>query len=95
MVGLVIAFPGMVMHYKGAGTGVDPASIQQLDLPADGGPAAARPRHPAAPCPASSRRRAPRPARAGAAAGPPGLEPPTAPLPGLEPPPQQGAPPAN
>ena len=23
----------MVMHYKGAGTGVDPASIQQLDLP--------------------------------------------------------------
>ena len=23
----------MVMHYKGAGTGVDPASIQQLDMP--------------------------------------------------------------
>jgi tripartite ATP-independent transporter DctM subunit len=33
MVGLVIAFPGMVMHYKGVGTGVDPASIQQLDIP--------------------------------------------------------------
>jgi len=34
MVGLVIAFPQMVMHYKGAGTGVDPASIKQLDIPA-------------------------------------------------------------
>ena len=33
MVGLVIAFPGMVMHYKGAGTGVDPNSIQSLDIP--------------------------------------------------------------
>ena len=33
MVGLVIGFPGMVMHYKGVGTGVDPASIQQLDIP--------------------------------------------------------------
>ena len=33
MVGLVIAFPGMVMHYKGAGTGVDPSTIQQLDIP--------------------------------------------------------------
>ena len=33
MVGLVIAFPGMVMHYKGAGTGVDPSTIQNLDLP--------------------------------------------------------------
>jgi hypothetical protein len=33
MVGLVILFPGMVMHYKGAGTGVDPSTIQQLDIP--------------------------------------------------------------
>jgi TRAP-type mannitol/chloroaromatic compound transport system permease large subunit len=33
MVGLVIAFPQMVMHYKSAGTGVDPASIRQLDIP--------------------------------------------------------------
>lgn len=33
MVGLVIAFPQMVMHYKSAGTGVDPASIKQLDIP--------------------------------------------------------------
>ena len=28
MVGLVIAFPAMVMHYKGTGTGVDPNTIQ-------------------------------------------------------------------
>ena len=28
MVGLVILFPAMVMHYKGAGTGVDPNTIQ-------------------------------------------------------------------
>jgi TRAP-type mannitol/chloroaromatic compound transport system permease large subunit len=28
MVALVIAFPAMVMHYKGTGTGVDPATIQ-------------------------------------------------------------------
>ena len=28
MVGLTIAFPQMVMHYKSAGTGVDPASIE-------------------------------------------------------------------
>lgn len=33
MVGLVIAFPQMVMHYKSAGTGVDPASIRELDIP--------------------------------------------------------------
>jgi tripartite ATP-independent transporter DctM subunit len=33
MVGLVILFPQMVMHYKSAGTGVDPASIKQLDIP--------------------------------------------------------------
>jgi TRAP-type mannitol/chloroaromatic compound transport system permease large subunit len=33
MVALVILFPGMVMHYQGAGTGVDPESIQQLDIP--------------------------------------------------------------
>jgi tripartite ATP-independent transporter DctM subunit len=34
MVGLVIAFPQMVMHYKGTGTGVDPKSIK-LELPQD------------------------------------------------------------
>jgi TRAP-type mannitol/chloroaromatic compound transport system permease large subunit len=33
MVGLVILVPQMVMHYKSAGTGIDPASIKQLDLP--------------------------------------------------------------
>lgn len=33
MVALVILFPGMVMHYKGTGTGVDPSTIQQLDIP--------------------------------------------------------------
>ena len=33
MIGLVIMFPQMVMHYKGVGTGVDPNSIQNLDLP--------------------------------------------------------------
>jgi TRAP-type mannitol/chloroaromatic compound transport system permease large subunit len=33
MVALVILFPGMVMHYKGIGTGVDPATIEQLDIP--------------------------------------------------------------
>ena len=33
MVGVVIAFPNLVMHYKGAGTGVDPESIKQLDIP--------------------------------------------------------------
>ena len=37
MVALVIAFPGMVMHYKGAGTGIDPnkvnIEIQVPDLP--------------------------------------------------------------
>ena len=32
MVGLVIAFPGMVMHYKGAASGVDASKIQ-IDLP--------------------------------------------------------------
>ena len=38
----MIAFPSMVMHYKGAGTGVDPKpSIQQFDIPPDGGHAAA------------------------------------------------------
>jgi TRAP-type mannitol/chloroaromatic compound transport system permease large subunit len=34
MVGLVILFPQMVMHYKSAGTGIDPASIERLDIPA-------------------------------------------------------------
>jgi tripartite ATP-independent transporter DctM subunit len=37
MVVLVILFPAMVMHYKGAGTGVDPDKVKieipQLDLP--------------------------------------------------------------
>jgi TRAP-type mannitol/chloroaromatic compound transport system permease large subunit len=37
MVVLVILFPAMVMHYKGAGTGVDPSKIKielpQIDLP--------------------------------------------------------------
>jgi tripartite ATP-independent transporter DctM subunit len=37
MVGLVIAFPAMVMHYKGTGPQVDPSKIQieipQIDLP--------------------------------------------------------------
>jgi tripartite ATP-independent transporter DctM subunit len=37
MVGLVIAFPAMVMHYKGTGTGVDPNKVKieipQLELP--------------------------------------------------------------
>ena len=41
MVGLVILFPAMVMHYKGAGTGIDPSKVEikipdieppQLDL---------------------------------------------------------------
>jgi len=34
MVGLVIAFPAMVMHYKGLGTGVDPNKVNiQIELP--------------------------------------------------------------
>ncbi len=33
MVALVILLPQMVMHYKSAGTGVDPASIERLDIP--------------------------------------------------------------
>ncbi len=33
MVALVILFPGMVMHYRDVGTGVDPATIEQLDIP--------------------------------------------------------------
>jgi len=34
MVGLVIAFPGMVMHYKSTGTQVDPTKIQiEIELP--------------------------------------------------------------
>jgi TRAP-type mannitol/chloroaromatic compound transport system permease large subunit len=34
MVGLVIAFPGLVMHYKSTGPTVDPSKIQiQIDLP--------------------------------------------------------------
>jgi tripartite ATP-independent transporter DctM subunit len=35
MVALVIAFPALVMHYKGLGTGVDPNKVNiQIDLPA-------------------------------------------------------------
>jgi hypothetical protein len=37
MVGLVITFPQMVMHYKGVGTTVDPSKVDfqlpQLDMP--------------------------------------------------------------
>jgi hypothetical protein len=34
MVALVIAFPAMVMHYKGLGTGVDPNKVNiQIELP--------------------------------------------------------------
>ena len=33
MVGLVIAFPQMVMHYKGTGTGIDPSKVK-IELPA-------------------------------------------------------------
>jgi tripartite ATP-independent transporter DctM subunit len=34
MVGMVIAFPGLVMHYKSAASTVDPSKIQiQIDLP--------------------------------------------------------------
>jgi TRAP-type mannitol/chloroaromatic compound transport system permease large subunit len=36
MVALAIAFPQMIMHYKGTGTGVDPATIQ-IDIPTSGG----------------------------------------------------------
>jgi TRAP-type mannitol/chloroaromatic compound transport system permease large subunit len=93
MIGLVIAFPGMVMHYKGAGTGVDPSTIQNLDLPqleglppldlgTGGGGIPGLEAPPALPG------LEPPPAL-------PGLEPP-APLPGLEPPAQPGTtPPAN
>ncbi len=34
MVGLVIAFPQMVMHYKGTGTGVDPTKVKiEIEMP--------------------------------------------------------------
>jgi TRAP-type mannitol/chloroaromatic compound transport system permease large subunit len=33
MVGLVIAFPGMVTHYRGEAPTVDPTTIQDLGLP--------------------------------------------------------------
>lgn len=33
MVGLVILFPQMVMHYQSGRTMVDPATIKQLDIP--------------------------------------------------------------
>ena len=85
MVGLVIAFPAMVMHYKGGGSTVDPNSIQNLDLPQieglpplDLGPGGGGGLPGLEP-----------PAGGGAL---PGLEPP-APLPGLEPPPQPSTPP--
>jgi TRAP-type mannitol/chloroaromatic compound transport system permease large subunit len=98
MVGLVIAFPSMVMHYKGVGSGVDPSTIQNLDLPeieglppldlgtGGGLPGLEAPGGAPAPLPGLEP-----PPQGGAL---PGLEPP-APLPGLEPPPQPGAPPAN
>ena len=107
MVGLVIAFPGMVTHYKGAGTGVDPSTIQNLDLPqieglppldlgngAGGIPGLeAPPTLPGLEPPPALPGLEP-PGQGGAL---PGLEPPPAPLPGLEPPAQQpgAAPPAN
>jgi tripartite ATP-independent transporter DctM subunit len=34
MVGLVIAFPALVMHYKGVGTGIDPSKVKiEIELP--------------------------------------------------------------
>jgi hypothetical protein len=31
---LVIAFPAMVMHYKGVGTGIDPSKVKiEIQLP--------------------------------------------------------------
>jgi TRAP-type mannitol/chloroaromatic compound transport system permease large subunit len=36
MVGLAITFPGMVMHYKGAGTGINPADIE-INIPTNDG----------------------------------------------------------
>jgi len=36
MVALAIAFPQMIMHYKGTGTGVDPATIE-INIPQTGG----------------------------------------------------------
>ncbi len=34
MVGLVIGFPGMVMHYKGLGTGIDPSKVKiEIQMP--------------------------------------------------------------
>jgi TRAP-type mannitol/chloroaromatic compound transport system permease large subunit len=36
MVGLVITFPAMVMHYKGVGTGIDPNKVKiEIELPAE------------------------------------------------------------
>ena len=35
-VALVIAFPALVMHYKGAGTGVDPSKVKiEIEAPPD------------------------------------------------------------
>ena len=36
MVGLAIAFPQMIMHYKGVGTGIDPATLD-IQIPNSGG----------------------------------------------------------
>jgi len=36
MVALAIAFPQMIMHYKGTGTSVDPATIE-INIPQTGG----------------------------------------------------------
>jgi TRAP-type mannitol/chloroaromatic compound transport system permease large subunit len=37
MVGLAIAFPQMILHYKGAGTGIDPSTLEITIPGADGG----------------------------------------------------------
>jgi tripartite ATP-independent transporter DctM subunit len=81
MVGLVILFPGMVMHYKSSATTIDPTAVQQkldnLLIPGFDSPGGGLPGFD--------------PPGGGAPPGLPGLEPPGggAPpaLPGLEPPP--------
>ena len=99
MVALVIAFPGMVMHYKGTGTGVDPNSIKSFDLPSSGFGAGTSPFGGGAGGGLPGLGGAPPAELGGAPATPgglPGLEPPTqgGALPGLEPPAQGGEAPA-